>query len=142
MDDAIHHPPAGTEEMVAAARSQAPNGGGPLIDSPALPELDFLGKAARVDSVAALLQQGQEQLGHLKALMVFNGESLEDEIEVQGVIPGVLRRVSYAKRFEELQTGMNALLGENEDIWEELKLEAVRRQESVVKQIEKSRAGG
>lgn len=84
---------------------------------------DFLGVAARVDSVASLLQGGQLQLQNLRYLMIVNRQTPADYVPA-GTDRG---SITYQQHFDALESGMRALMDENQDIVRELIAEAVIR---------------
>lgn len=104
-----------------------------LTTIPAVP--DFLGKAARVESVSSLIQRAQEQVQHLEHIMILNGQTLDDPISVDGGGDSP----TYRSRLNSLGEGISALMSENSDIFEELIGESVQRRKQVERQIEKSR---
>lgn len=99
---------------------------------------DFLGKAARVERVGALLQSGQEQIAGLRAGMIANchedGDPIPTPPPPAGQEPPDTE--TYGERIQRLHEGMAALWRDNEDIREDLTAEAVRRRKVVEKQIE------
>jgi len=104
-----------------------------------LPEIpDFLGKAARVDSVASLIQQGQEQLQNFRGMMILNGHKPSDPMPVTDAKSGD-SIPTYGERFKSIDAGIRSLMEENADIYEELVAEAVARRKQVERKIERER---
>lgn len=122
---------------------------------------DFLGDAARIENVGALLQTGQNKLSRLQQLMVFEGHepttpcpeapvnaaAAEVELRKLGWTGEQIERAlsaakpsstTYQERFDALKRGMQALMTENQDIRDELVAEAKRRRTAIEKEIEKA----
>lgn len=97
-------------------------------------DIDFLGKASRVHSVASLLQNAQAQLQQLQHVMLLNQKTLDDAVDLE---EGKLATYTYRERIELLTSGMSALISDNEDIKDELIAEAVTRRKLVERNIEK-----
>lgn len=101
-----------------------------------VPEMpDFLGKAARIRSVADLLASAQEQYAQLHQLMTVNGQGEGDPIAAGDGKDGTAPP-SYAERFTALRDGMAALLAENPDIHDELAAEALKRRKRLERELE------
>lgn len=97
--------------------------------------LDFLGVSARVDSIATLLQGAQEQKQELEHVRVLNNRELDDHIDV----PDKREEApTYRERIDALNEGISSLLLANEDIYEELMVEAASRRKQVERRIEKA----
>jgi len=103
-----------------------------LADLPGVP--DFLGTAARVDSVATLIQRAQEQHQHLHHIMVLNGQSPSDHVAMDG--QGEAIAPTYQERFESLTKGILELIEQNQDIADELTAEAVKRRKAIERRLE------
>jgi len=94
-------------------------------DPPFLTDLpDFLGLAARVQSVSNLLEQAQTQLQENEQTRIVNGKKPSDTLHG---FQGQKGAPSYAERAQQLKDGIAALLEANEDIRDELTAEALKR---------------
>jgi hypothetical protein len=85
--------------------------------------LDFLGDDQRVQMIADILQQSQQQLHQLKQAMLANDHSEDEQIPDWPTEP----KPSYGKQMGRLTTGVQRVLDANRDIADEIAEEAFRR---------------
>lgn len=85
--------------------------------------LDFVGDDQRVQTVATILQQSQQQHLQLKQAMFANDHDEDTVIPDWPTDP----KPTYGKQLERLTTGVKRVLDANADIADELAEEAFRR---------------